>query len=86
MENKPYPRTKESMKNLLKAKLECKGCIGNCIPNRGGVIILHLVLKMPTAQHYYKQELHQIRARMNEATEPACLEELNPQPSGQAVA
>ena len=25
---KPYPRTKESMKNLLKAELECKGCIG----------------------------------------------------------
>ena len=40
---KTYPRTKESMKNLLKAKLECKGCIGYCIPSRGGVIIiLHL--------------------------------------------
>ena len=38
MENKPYPRTKESMKNLLKAKLECKGCIGNCIPSRGGAL------------------------------------------------
>ena len=62
--NKPHPRTKESM-NLLKAKLKCKGCIGYCIPSRGGVvIILHLVLKMPTAQHYYKQELHQTMARM----------------------
>ena len=46
--NKPYPRTKESMKNLLKAELECKGCIGYCISSRGGVIILfHLVLKTP---------------------------------------
>ena len=26
------------------------------------------------------------RARMHEATEPGCLEELNPQSSGQAVA
>ena len=78
------------MKNLLKAELECKGCIGYCIPSRGGVIIiLHLVLKMPTAQHHYsytKQELHQTRARMHEATEPDSLEELNPQYSGQAVA
>ena len=68
-------RTKESMKNLLKAKLECKGCIGYCIPSRGGVVIIfHVVLKMPTAQHYYKQELHQTIARMHEATEPGRLE------------
>ena len=46
------------------------------------IIILYLV---PTAQHYYKQELHHTRARMHKVTEPGCLEELNPQSSGLAV-
>ena len=82
MENKPYPRTKESMKNLLKAKLECKGCIGNCIPNREGWCNYFAL----SAEDANSTALLQIRARMNEATEPGCLEELNPQPSGQAVA